>query len=183
MKLSPESPVAFLEPLSRPPERAFAAEIATPFGPLVMAGEGEALLAVRMNTTLDRFVHELRSGWGAEVRIDHGPFREVVERLREYFDGTPGPVRAVVRPLPTTPFIHAVHRLMTLIPYGATVTYGELAALAGKPRAARAAGGACGRNPVLIVVPCHRVVASQGLGGFGAGLDLKERLLRLEGAR
>jgi methylated-DNA-[protein]-cysteine S-methyltransferase len=72
---------------------------------------------------------------------------------------------------------------MARIPYGETVTYGELAALAGNPRAARAVGGACGRNPVLIIVPCHRVVASHGLGGFGGGLDLKQRLLHLEGVR
>ena len=196
MKLSPESPVAFLEPLSWPPERVFAAEITTPFGPLVMAGEGEALLAARMNTTFDRFVHELRSDWDADVRIDSGPFREVIERFHEYFAGTPGPVHAVVRPLLTPSFIHSVHRLLARIPYGRTVTYGELAGLAGSPRAARAVGGACGKNPVLIVVPCHRVLASHGLGGFGAGLDegspnyavhnlgclLKERLLRLEAA-
>ena len=182
MKLSPESPVAFLEPLSRPPERVFAAEITTPFGPLVMAGEGEALLAAGMNTTLDRFVHELRTAWGAEVRVDARPFREVIERFLGYFAGTPGSIQAVVRPLPATPFIHSVHRLLARIPYGRTVTYGELAGFAGSPRAARAVGGACGKNPVLIVIPCHRVLASHGLGGFGAGLDLKERLLRLEAA-
>lgn len=182
MKLSPESPVAFLEPLSRPPERVFAAEIGTPFGPLVMAGDGEALLAVRIHTTLDRFVHDLHTTWSAEAKIDAGPFREVTERFHEYFGGTPGPVRAVVRPLPTTPFVHTIHRLLARIPYGCTVTYGELAGLAGSPRAARAVGNACGRNPVLIVVPCHRVLASHGLGGFGGGLDLKVRLLRLESA-
>jgi methylated-DNA-[protein]-cysteine S-methyltransferase len=183
MKLSPESPVEFLEPLSRLPERAYAAGIATPFGPLALAGDGEALLAVRMNVPLDRFVHDISGEWNADVRVDPGLFREVIERLEEYFERKPGPVRAVVRPLPVTPFVHAVHSLMARIPYGETVAYGELAALAGNPRAARAVGGACGRNPVLIIVPCHRVVASHGLGGFGGGLDLKKQLLHLEGVR
>ncbi|HLF72457.1 MAG TPA: methylated-DNA--[protein]-cysteine S-methyltransferase [Dehalococcoidia bacterium] len=69
------------------------------------------------------------------------------------------------------------------IPYGATVTYAQLAALAGNPAAARAAGHACATNPIALVLPCHRVVGSDGsLHGFGGGLDMKAYLLRLEGA-
>jgi methylated-DNA-[protein]-cysteine S-methyltransferase len=70
------------------------------------------------------------------------------------------------------------------VPYGTTVTYRELAARAGNERAPRAAGAACATNPVAIVVPCHRVLRSDGgLGGFGGGLEMKEALLRLEGVR
>jgi methylated-DNA-[protein]-cysteine S-methyltransferase len=69
------------------------------------------------------------------------------------------------------------------IPYGRTVTYGELAARAGRPRAARAVGQAMARNPLALVVPCHRVAAAGGgLGGYGGGLDLKRQLLALEGS-
>jgi methylated-DNA-[protein]-cysteine S-methyltransferase len=68
------------------------------------------------------------------------------------------------------------------IPYGRTLTYGELAAKAGFPSAPRAVGGALGANPVPIIVPCHRVVSQNGLGGFSGGLDLKKELLELEGA-
>ncbi len=68
------------------------------------------------------------------------------------------------------------------VPHGKTISYGELAALAGSPRAARAAGTACARNPIPIVLPCHRVVASGGgVGGFGGRIDIKRFLLRLEG--
>ncbi len=68
------------------------------------------------------------------------------------------------------------------VPHGKTISYGELAALAGSPRAARAAGTACARNPIPIVIPCHRVLASGGgIGGFGGRIDIKRFLLRLEG--
>jgi len=82
------------------------------------------------------------------------------------------------------PFHGKVLRALARIPYGQTVTYGELAARAGRPHGARAVGQAMACNPVPLVVPCHRVVASGGgLGGYGGGLDLKRRLLGLEGVR
>jgi methylated-DNA-[protein]-cysteine S-methyltransferase len=68
------------------------------------------------------------------------------------------------------------------IPYGEVATYGEVARLAGRPGAARAAGGALGANPLAIVIPCHRVVAAGGLGGYGPGVERKRLLLELEGA-
>ena len=72
---------------------------------------------------------------------------------------------------------------MARIPYGETASYGELARRIGAPGAARAIGGACNRNPLPLVIPCHRVVASDGtIGGYGGGLDTKRRLLALEGA-
>lgn len=77
-----------------------------------------------------------------------------------------------------------VWRALLRIPYGTTATYGEIATALGNPRAARAVAGACGRNPLPVFVPCHRVVASAGLGGYSdpGGLHTKEFLLRLEGA-
>jgi len=82
-----------------------------------------------------------------------------------------------------TDFDRAVWRALGRIPAGRTRTYGEVATGIGRPRAARAVGNACGRNPVPVVVPCHRVVAAGGIGGFGLGLGLKRRLLALEGIR
>ncbi len=83
-----------------------------------------------------------------------------------------------------TPFQHAVWREIARIPAGATLSYAELAGRAGFPGAARAAGAATGRNPLSIVVPCHRVVGSAGgLTGYAGGLERKARLLALEGAR
>jgi methylated-DNA-[protein]-cysteine S-methyltransferase len=80
-------------------------------------------------------------------------------------------------------FERDVWRALRRIPPGEVRTYGEVARAIGRPRAARAVGGACGRNPVALVVPCHRVVGAKGPGGFGAGLGMKERLLRMEGVR
>jgi methylated-DNA-[protein]-cysteine S-methyltransferase len=80
------------------------------------------------------------------------------------------------------PFHAKVLRACRRIPYGRTVTYGQLAAQVGRPRGARAVGQAMARNPVPLLVPCHRVVGGSGLGGYGGGLDLKRRLLALEGS-
>lgn len=81
-----------------------------------------------------------------------------------------------------TEFQCDVWREMQRIPRGETATYGEVAAAVGRPGGARAVGQACGRNPVAVVVPCHRVVAAGGLGGFGWGPDRKRALLAAEGA-
>jgi len=152
----------------------------TPFGSFVMAGEGEALIRAEMNISLAAFIHNLRGQWGTEITVDDGPFREVIDQMEEYFSGVPLQIRAVVRPVTSSVFTRKVHEYLARVPWGQTLTYGEMAGEIGNSRAARAVGGACGRNQVLIVVPCHRVVAAHGLGGFGAGLELKEHLLELE---
>jgi O-6-methylguanine DNA methyltransferase len=81
-----------------------------------------------------------------------------------------------------TPFQQALAQALRAVPWGEVVTYGELAALAGRPRAARAAGTFCAENRFALFVPCHRVVGASGIGGYGpAGVQLKRRLLALEG--
>jgi len=81
-----------------------------------------------------------------------------------------------------TEFQQAVWRAMLKIPVGKTKSYGEIAAAIGKPKAVRAVGGACGANPIPVLVPCHRVLAAHGkIGGFGGGLDWKRELLKREG--
>jgi methylated-DNA-[protein]-cysteine S-methyltransferase len=82
-----------------------------------------------------------------------------------------------------SPFMQRAALALVDVPYGETISYGELATLAGRPRAARAAGGFCGRSPLGLFVPCHRVISSDGsLGGYGSyGLAYKRRLLALEG--
>ncbi len=85
--------------------------------------------------------------------------------------------------LGATPFQRRVWRELQRIPYGEVRTYGDIARSLGQPGASRAVGSACGRNPIPLFIPCHRVIASGGgLGGFSCGLDVKRRLLRLEGA-
>jgi len=78
-------------------------------------------------------------------------------------------------------FDFKVYEQLLVVPYGKTVSYGELAKRIGKPNGARAVGQAVGRNPIGIIVPCHRVVAANGIGGFGGGLPLKRKLLEIEG--
>lgn len=103
------------------------------------------------------------------------------EQLAAYFAGRR---RAFELPLAPggTAFQRQVWAALCGIPFGATISYGELAARLGRPGASRAAGGANGRNPIAIIIPCHRVVAADGgLGGFSGGLEVKARLLRHEG--
>ena len=106
------------------------------------------------------------------------------ERLAAYFAGDRVSFEEVELELDwCTPFQRAVLDVLRGVPYGETVTYGELAALAGYPHAARAAGTVCARNRFPLLVPCHRVVGAAGLGRFGTlGVGYKQRLLALEGA-
>ena len=108
---------------------------------------------------------------------------EVHAQLSAYFTGELRRFDLPLR-LEGTPFQTAVWEALRTIPWGETRTYGEVAALLGRPRSARAVGAACGRNPLPLLVPCHRVIGSHGgLHGFTGGLDLKRALLRIEGIR
>lgn len=110
--------------------------------------------------------------------------REWVRQLQAYAAGRATRFCVAVDLRAGTPFQRAVWRVLQTIPHGQTRCYGWVARQLGRPAAARAVGAACGANPVPILVPCHRVVASNGtLGGFSGGLALKRRLLALEGVR
>jgi len=107
--------------------------------------------------------------------------REAVEQLRAYFAGE---LREFDLPLSLngTDFQLKVWNALKAIPYGTTVSYLQLAASIDKPKACRAVGGANGRNPVPVVIPCHRVIGANGsLGGYSGGLGIKRRLLAIEG--
>lgn len=120
----------------------------------------------------------------AGARDGDGSVPEVVRRIASYFSG----VRVSFDDLELdldwcTPFQLAVALALRAVPYGETVTYGELAALAGHPNAQRAAGTFCAHNRLPLILPCHRVVAAGGLGSYGSlGVAYKRRLLRLEGS-
>ncbi|MDG4794704.1 methylated-DNA--[protein]-cysteine S-methyltransferase [Micromonospora sp. WMMD1082] len=107
--------------------------------------------------------------------------RRAVQELRAYFAGELTEFDVPVTVPRGSEFERAVWREMTLIPYGETLTYGEVARRVGDPGAARAVGVACNRNPIPVIVPCHRIIGAGGkLVGFGGGLDRKVKLLELE---
>ena len=119
--------------------------------------------------------------FGAVAEPNDEQLQRVLGELRAYFAGE---LTAFTMPLSVrggTDFERAVWREMTTIPYGGTRTYGEVAAAVGEPGAARAVGVACNRNPIPVIVPCHRIVGAGGkLVGFGGGLPRKRFLLELE---
>lgn len=153
----------------------------SPVGDLLVAvtERGLCRIAYRPDAALD----ELADDFGARVlrlptRVDR-----VRRELDEYFAGTR---RAfdLETDLSTVPaFQQLALRELARVPFGQVTTYGALAAKIGRPRAARAIGGAMNRNPIPIVLPCHRVIGANGsLVGYGGGIERKEQLLRLEGA-
>lgn len=119
---------------------------------------------------------------GARAGDDSVP--EVARLVSRYFTGERVSFARVVLDLEwCTPFQRAVAGALRAVPYGETVTYGELAALAGYPNAQRAAGTFCAHNRLPLILPCHRVVAAGGIGSYGSlGNEYKRRLLELEGA-
>ncbi len=110
---------------------------------------------------------------------------DLYRRITAHLDGDPTSYEGVVIDLDwATPLQHELAAAARAIPWGEVVSYGELAALAGRPGAARAAGSFCADNRYSLIIPCHRVVAADGIGGYGAaGPALKRRLLALEGVR
>lgn len=112
----------------------------------------------------------------------HPVLVEAERQLREYFAGRRRTFDLKLD-FVGTPFQRTVWKALLTIPFGQTRSYGQIAKQVGRPSASRAVGAANGRNPVSIIAPCHRVLGSTGaLTGFGGGLDVKERLLRLEGS-
>ncbi len=121
---------------------------------------------------------------GSRARVRNGSVPEAARRIAAYFEGERVSFDDVAIDLEwCTPLQLAIAEALRAVPYGETVSYGELSALAGRPQAPRAAGTFCAQNRVPLVLPCHRVVAAGGIGGYGSlGVEYKRRLLELEGA-
>lgn len=151
--------------------------IESPVGPLLLAANGDGVCAIEFHASR----HPVRRG--ADWREgDSGLLQRLRAQLDEYFAGARRMFDLPLAPQ-GTPFQLEVWHALARIPYGATVSYAQLAQSVGRPTAMRAVGAANGRNPLPIVLPCHRVIGSNGaLTGFGGGLPTKEYLLRLEGA-
>lgn len=122
--------------------------------------------------------HEL--GEDVVITPEHPLLKEAARQLNEYFDGRRNTFDLPICP-DGTDFQKSVWNGLLQIPYGETWTYGQMAAFIDRPKASRAVGGACHNNPIAIVIPCHRVVGTNGnLTGFGGGLEMKRWLLELE---
>jgi methylated-DNA-[protein]-cysteine S-methyltransferase len=147
--------------------------IDSPIGPLTLAGRGQVLTNLRM---VDQTYEPSRSDWS----LDPGAFSDAVDQLDAYFAGELTEF-SVELDLRGTDFQQRVWKALLTIPYGETRSYGEIAEQIGAPGSARAVGLANGRNPIAIVVPCHRVIGASGsLTGYGGGLARKQTLLELE---
>jgi methylated-DNA-[protein]-cysteine S-methyltransferase len=150
----------------------------SPVGALHVAVTDRGLC--RISYRGDGWEEELARGFGA--RVLRSPLDDVRRELDEYFAGRRREFD-IPLDLRVAPFHEAVLHELARVPYGRTETYGALAAKVGRPRAARAVGTVMNRNPIPIVLPCHRIVGANGsLTGYAGGLDVKRRLLTLEGA-
>jgi methylated-DNA-[protein]-cysteine S-methyltransferase len=149
----------------------------TPLGTLTLVGDGRALTGLYMTE------HRHRPPLPGGAVRDDGALAAAAAQITEYLAGERRAFDLELAPA-GTPFQHEVWDALRAIPYGETVTYGELARRVGRPGASRAVGLANGRNPISIVVPCHRVVGADGtLTGYGGGLERKRALLALESRR
>jgi methylated-DNA-[protein]-cysteine S-methyltransferase len=155
----------------------------TPVGPLLVGVTDLGVCRISFDSDPEEHLEQLARVHGARVLRSSTSVERVRKELDEYFAGKRQhfDVEPDVRFLPE--FNQRVLEQLARVEYGTTTTYGTLAARAGNPRAARAVGTIMNRNPIPIVLPCHRVVGASGkLVGYAGGLERKERLLRLEGA-
>ena len=154
----------------------------TPVGQLLVAVTDRGLCEVSFDPEPEREVETLARNFGARVLRSPRPTDEARRQLDEYFAGERQRFDLPVDLRLAREFAGAVLKELARVPYGQLTTYGTLAAKAGRPRAARAVGTIMNRNPVPIVLPCHRVVGAGGsLVGYAGGIDRKRRLLELEG--
>lgn len=145
----------------------------SPIGILAIEEDGEAITALYLDRSTDLCERENNMQESALLR-------EAKKQLQEYFAGKRKKFDLPIKPQGTD-FQRKVWTALQTIPYGETCSYGELAAKIGKPKAARAVGGANNKNPILIIIPCHRVIGADGsMVGFACGLPAKEYLLALE---
>jgi methylated-DNA-[protein]-cysteine S-methyltransferase len=157
--------------------------VETPLGTLLVAATGAGLCRISYDPEPEREVETLAKLLGNRVLRTAKPVDPTRRQLDEYFEGRRHDFDLPLDVRIAAPFARRVLDELARVPYGETTTYAALAARAEHPRAARAVGTVMNRNPIPIVLPCHRVVGSSGsLTGYGGGLHRKEALLRLEGA-
>tara|TARA_A100000164_G_C21518469_1_gene590372 strand:- start:63 stop:521 length:459 start_codon:yes stop_codon:yes gene_type:complete len=142
----------------------------SPIGEIGLLKENDNLIKVSFTDTAFKYLDAINSP---------NEFKEVITQLNEYFYEGRSKFEIQYTFLSTT-FRSRIYKEMLKIAYGTTLSYSDLATKVGQPRAFRAVGTACGKNPLPIIIPCHRVKGKSSLGGFTGGLDIKKFLLRLE---
>ena len=157
--------------------------VESPVGELFVAVSDRGLCTISYDTDPEGKLEQLARAFGGRVLRSPRPLDPVKRELDEYFEGERRSFDLEVDLRVIRDFGRTVLAELARVPFGEVTTYGALAARAGKPRAARAVGTIMNRNPVPIVLPCHRVVGANGaLVGYAGGLERKQALLRLEGA-
>jgi methylated-DNA-[protein]-cysteine S-methyltransferase len=155
----------------------------SPIGSLLVAASPRGLCRISYDADPEREVEQLARAFGLRVLRSPKPIDAARRELDEYFEGKRHEFDLPLDVALQADFNRRVLRELARVPYGEVVTYGELATRAARPRAARAVGMVMNRNPLPIVLPCHRVIGANGkLTGYAGGLERKETLLRLEGA-
>jgi methylated-DNA-[protein]-cysteine S-methyltransferase len=145
-------------------------------GQMLLVADGQGLSGVYFDG--QKYLPRVESDWRRDAH--HAPLRQATRELAEYFGGERKSFETALAP-EGTPFQRSVWKAISTVDFGKTITYGELARRTGCPGSARAAGAATGRNPVSIIVPCHRIVGANGsLTGYAGGLERKRALLALE---
>lgn len=164
-------------------EKVFYSSFNSSFlGKVFVASTGKGVCMIDFLTSEEDFLRRLEKKFtGKRVRDDRKN-KSVIRQLKKYFKGIPLDFNCPLD-LKGTPFQKKVWAALSKIPYGQTRSYKEIAQWIGHPKAFRAVGNANGKNPIPLIVPCHRVIASHGgLGGFGHGIKVKKQLLDLEKA-
>lgn len=159
--------------------------VGSPLGTLVLAATDRGLVRLGFDSDpVDAVLDELAESVGTRILRAPSRFDEVSRQLREYFSGERRSFELKLDQRLASGFRLEVQRYLPAIPYGSTASYAEVAGGVGNPRAVRAVGTACAKNPLPIIVPCHRVVRSDGsLGNYAGGPEAKRVLLDLEAAR
>lgn len=155
-----------------------ACRMPSPLGEILLVANarGDALRGLYLDG--QKYFPKDADRWSASPRLPL--FRDAIAQLGEYFAGRRENFAIALEPAGTA-FQRAVWREIARVPYGRTISYAELARRCGRPSAVRAAGAATGRNPITVVIPCHRIVGSGGaLTGYAGGLDRKRALLAIE---
>jgi O-6-methylguanine DNA methyltransferase len=159
----------------------YYSDVYTPIGKLCAAFSKKGLVMLNLQDEKDKFLQKIETQTKTTIRQIPNKVETLCEWLNDYFEGKNLPYTGPFD-LRGTNFQLEVWNEIYKIPYGRLTSYGKIAKNIGKPKASRAVGNAVGANPISIIIPCHRVVSSNGgIGGFGGGLDRKRALLKIEG--